>query len=71
MSDDRYIAVEDHNNLVKDVTSNSILNSDYDGFQAFKSKKAREQLVDTRLDMLDDKISGIYEMLQKLTEDKK
>lgn len=70
-TDSRYIAVEDHDNLVKDTTTNSVLNADYDGFQAFKSKKEREKQVDERLNILDDKLSEIFSMLHKLTEDKK
>ena len=66
----RFLAVEDHSNLVKDTHTNSILNDDYDGFQAFKAKKAREKQVDARLDMLDEKLSSIFEMLQTLTEKK-
>lgn len=70
-TDSRYIAVEDHDNLVKDTATNSVLNADYDGFQAFKSKKEREKQVDERLNILDDKLSEIFSMLHKLTEDKK
>ena len=63
---DRLLAVQDHNNLVKDGASNAVLNDDYDGFQAFKSKKERETLIDNKLADLDEKMEMIFQALVTL-----
>ena len=66
----RYLEVEDHKELVKDTLTNSILNADRDAFKQFKAKKAKEQAIENRFKELDTKISGIYEMLETLLENK-
>lgn len=66
----RYLEVEDHKELVKDTLTNSILNADVDAFKQFKAKKAKEQAIENKFKSLDVKISGIYEMLKTLTENK-
>lgn len=65
--DERLITIQDHQNLVKDGITNAVLNNDYDGFQAFKLRKEKEELVNNRLDSLDAKMNMILDAITTLT----
>lgn len=68
--ENNHIKVKDHEDLIKDKNSEAILNSNTDAYNAFRQKKLKENLVNSRLDDLDTKMSNILEMLETLTNKK-
>lgn len=67
---EKYLKVKDHEDLVKDVSSEAILNSNVEAYNSFRNKKLKELEVNTRLNDLDTKMSSILEMLEALTNKK-
>ena len=68
--DDRYIKVKDHEDLVKDPSSEAILNSNVEAYNSFRNKKLKELETAKRLNELDSKMDSILVMLETLTKDK-
>lgn len=67
---EKYIPVKDHEDLVKDIMSEAVLNSNVEAYNSFRNKKLKELEVNTRLNDLDTKMSSILEMLEVLTNKK-
>lgn len=68
MSDNRYIKVKDHEDLVKDSHGNSILNADIDAFELFKLRKKKEKATDDRLTVIENNIDTILDSINTLSK---
>ena len=68
--DNRYIKVQDHDDLVKDSVANAVLNSDIDAFKRFKSKRDKERRNDERISNMENKMAKMHDMLVQLLEKK-
>jgi hypothetical protein len=69
--DNRYVKVQDHNDLVKDSVGNAVLNSDTDAFELFKFKRDKERKTEERLSNIEDKMADIFTALSQLLIEKK
>lgn len=73
MENDFYIKVEGRNNLVRDIRSNAIINTDKRAYQTYKtlkktksSDKIRIDQIESDLSTLKNDIGEIKELLQNL-----
>lgn len=68
MSDD-YVKVDGHPGLVKDAVSGVVLNIDMTGLEAAKRKKQALSEDKNRLNKLENDVSEIKRLLEKLVND--
>ena len=68
MSDD-YVKVDGHPGLVKDAVSGVVLNTDMTGLEAAKRKKQALSEDKKRLNKLENDVSEIKRLLEKLVND--
>lgn len=62
------VKVVDNPNLVRDTTSNAILNTNNEALQAYKLRKKQANKVDVlegRLDMIEQKVDRLISLLEK------
>lgn len=64
----RLIQIKDHANLSKDKFSGSIINTDVEGFQAFKRKKAEKAALQKTISEQNDKINTLQQELNLIKE---
>lgn len=69
----KYIKVKDHNNLARDISSNGIVNTDYESYQAYvnsyenkKNQLKKDTQLESELKELKNEINEIKALLQKL-----
>lgn len=74
--DNRYLKVEGHNHLVRDVQSNAIINTNKDSYQSYKSlknakerEKCRIDNIETDLNDLKSDIDEIKSLLRKIANE--
>lgn len=70
MENTTHIKVKDHEDLVKDPSSEAILNSNVEAYNSFRNKKLKDIETTRRLNELDNKMESILSMLKTLTKDK-
>ena len=68
MSDD-YVKIDGHPGLVKDTVSGVVLNTDMTGLEAAKRKKQALSEEKKRLNKLENDVSEIKRLLEKLVND--
>lgn len=66
---DGYVKVDGHPGLVKDTVSGVVLNTDMTGLEAAKRKKQALSEDKKRLNKLEDDVSEIKRLLEKLVND--
>ena len=59
MNDNYHVKVENHNNLVRDVRSNAIINTDKKGYDHYKSLKKTKSLEKMRIDQIESDLSSL------------
>ena len=68
MQDD-YVPVEGSPGLVRDKATGAIINTDKSGLQAAKARKIAQKQDRERLNKLEDDVSDIKRLLEKLVND--
>jgi len=59
MEQDFYVKVEGHNNLVRDIRSNAIINTDKRGYQTYKTLKKVKSFDKIRIDQIESDLSSL------------
>jgi len=62
----QYLKIEDNPNLVRDKTSNAVLNTDMDALQKYKMKRNIERQRDSEISELKTEMSEIKSLLYQL-----
>lgn len=65
------VKVEEHDNLVRDMHSNAILNTDNRALHAYKNRKKQTQKIDDmegRMNDMDERLINIENLLFSLNE---
>ena len=64
----RYLKVEGHSSLVRDVGSNAIVNTDNSGYEAYKKARAEARRKDRSLKELQDEVAELKQLVKSLVQ---
>lgn len=54
-----HVKVENYNNLVRDIRSNAIINTDKDAYERYKSLKKSKSMEKLRIDQIESDLSNL------------
>ncbi len=64
--DKKYLKVEGHSHLVRDVQSNAIINMNKDGYQSYKSLKNAKEREKGRIDNIENDLTRLKSDLDEI-----
>jgi uncharacterized protein (DUF342 family) len=68
MNDNYHLKVENYNNLVRDVRSNAIINTDKKAFDNYKSLKKSKSLEKMRMDQIESDLSSLKSDINEIKD---
>lgn len=68
MNDNYHVKVENHNNLVRDIRSNAIINTDKKGYDHYKSLKKNKSLEKQRIDQIESDLSSLKSDIDEIKD---
>ena len=66
----KYIPVENSNHLVRDKSTNAIINRDNGGLEKAKARKKARIEKDQKINKLEDEVSELKDMVRSLIKDR-
>ena len=66
----KYIPVENSNHLVRDKSTNAIINRDNGGLEKAKARKKARIEKDQKISKLEDEVSELKDMVRSLMKDR-
>ena len=64
------LKIENHDELVRDVETQAVLNTDLSSLQSYKKRRDIQKQKDAEMVEIKEEISELKELLQKLLEEK-
>ena len=68
MNDNYHVKVENHSNLVRDVRSNAIINTDKGGYEHYKSLKKTKSFEKMRIDQIESDLSSLKNDINEIKD---
>lgn len=62
----RYLKVEGHNHLIRDVQTNAIINTNKDGYKSYKSLKTAKEREKSRIDNIESDLTDLKSDLNEI-----
>jgi hypothetical protein len=66
MEKPKFAKIVDNENLVRDTSTNAVLNTDLTALQQYRAKREKDRRMAEDVDMLKQKMSNIENLLQQL-----